>query len=284
MNDVQHTLTHRVERITPELAQAWLEFNTINRPLREIKARSFAHDMATGDWELNGETIKFADDGSLIDGQHRLTACVLSRTAFESLVVGALPVTAQASVDKGTARSFGDTLAFAGEVHTSVLAALLRRITSWESGVYIHNPRTVNPTESELLGKLAEHTGVRGSAAYGVSHSSQSGLNRSVMAFMHWLLTGVEPEEAVWFLDRVHDGAGLEAGHPVLALRERLRKERAEGLGGSRGTELVIALVILAWNMHGVNLRTSKILLPKGGLTNDSFPQPKKPRKPRGEG
>ena len=68
MNDVQ------LVEITPELAHEWLGFNTHNRNIRQRIVTAYAADMTGGDWQWNGESIKFAEDGTLLDGQHRLAA------------------------------------------------------------------------------------------------------------------------------------------------------------------------------------------------------------------
>lgn len=69
----------KTEMVTPEIAKAYLERNTENyRQLDEHRVSAYATDMETGRWELNGEAIKFKSDGTLADGQHRLSAIVKS--------------------------------------------------------------------------------------------------------------------------------------------------------------------------------------------------------------
>ena len=65
-----------VVMVTPELAAEWLTHNTHNRGLKPIAIKRFAEDMTTGDWQWNGESIRFAADGTLLDGQNRLHAIV----------------------------------------------------------------------------------------------------------------------------------------------------------------------------------------------------------------
>lgn len=64
--------------ITPQVAQMMLEHNTHNRNLTESRAQAYARDMASGNWRYTGEGIKFGPDGTLLDGQTRLRAIVLS--------------------------------------------------------------------------------------------------------------------------------------------------------------------------------------------------------------
>lgn len=65
-----------IQEITPQKARTMLEMNTRNfRDVRPFRVDQYAKMMAEGRWELNGETIKIADN-YLIDGQHRLLAAI----------------------------------------------------------------------------------------------------------------------------------------------------------------------------------------------------------------
>lgn len=75
-------------------------------------------------------------------------------------------------------------------------------------------------------------------------------------------------------MDRVADGAELPTGHPMLALSERIRRER-EGNHGRLTTEISLALLITAWNAYRAGRSLQKAQLPKGGLNNDTFPTPR---------
>lgn len=76
-----------VIEITPEVARVYLKQNTNNRNLIKRKLAQYAKDMKEGRWVLNGEPIQFDDSGELINGQHRLNACIRSNSAFTTLVV-----------------------------------------------------------------------------------------------------------------------------------------------------------------------------------------------------
>lgn len=60
------------------MAETWLSRNSNNRNLRGQVIASYARDMKSGAWVLNGETVKIASNGQLLDGQHRLNAVVES--------------------------------------------------------------------------------------------------------------------------------------------------------------------------------------------------------------
>lgn len=63
--------------VSPATAERWLAKNTANyRALSADKVAMYASDMKNGEWKNNGETIKFYEDGTLFDGQHRLAGVV----------------------------------------------------------------------------------------------------------------------------------------------------------------------------------------------------------------
>jgi hypothetical protein len=70
--------------VTPELAKQWLEANTHNRPLSEELVIAYMVDMLDGRWQYNGDAIRFDHTGRLIDGQHRLHACIEAGVPFET--------------------------------------------------------------------------------------------------------------------------------------------------------------------------------------------------------
>ena len=76
------------ERITPETAQKYLEKNTNNyRKMNLTRVSCYATDMKAGKWQYNGEGIKFAKNGILLDGQHRLAAIVKAGVPVDMLVI-----------------------------------------------------------------------------------------------------------------------------------------------------------------------------------------------------
>lgn len=77
-----------MEKITPAKAVEYLKANKNNyRKLSRAKVNLYAKDMADGNWQVNGETVVFAKDGTLKDGQHRLAAIAQSGKTIELAVV-----------------------------------------------------------------------------------------------------------------------------------------------------------------------------------------------------
>lgn len=97
-------LKFNVEVITPSVAAAYLEHNTDNRRRNKGKIAFYADMMSNGEWEVNGESIKFAPNGRLLDGQHRLMACVQANVPFETVVIRDIEEKVFDTLDQGWTR------------------------------------------------------------------------------------------------------------------------------------------------------------------------------------
>lgn len=96
----------KLETITPKKAKEWLEKrNTYNRAMRPSWVATLVGYIKAGKWKMTGDSIKFAKDGTLLDGQHRLAACVESGVAIQSLVVYGLEEDMYAWLDQGKPRT-----------------------------------------------------------------------------------------------------------------------------------------------------------------------------------
>lgn len=122
------TLHYSTEFITPQAAQEMLAHNTMNRPANKTQVEFYADTMKRGEWELNGETIKFAKDGTLLDGQHRLMAVVKANIPAPFVVVRGLDKEVFKTMDVGKKRTDGDILNVAGVRNGNLVAAIIRRV------------------------------------------------------------------------------------------------------------------------------------------------------------
>lgn len=113
--------------ITPIMASEYLERNVFNRNLKSIVVDSYARDMRNGKWALNGDTIRFDENGTLIDGQHRLAACIKAGVPFETFVVTGLPHSVFDTIDNGATRTGGDIFKLNEVPSSNNVAATVRR-------------------------------------------------------------------------------------------------------------------------------------------------------------
>lgn len=260
-----------VVTVTPEIAERWLGKNTRNRHARASVVSGYARDMKAGNWVLNGESIKFAQDGTLLDGQHRLLAVVAAGVSVQILVVRGIPNEAMPTVDTGARRKFSDVLTIDGGSNTSALAAIVRRAVMWEAGQRT-NTGKIKPTNSEMMEFLTECPEIVHSAEIASKLASRTLLPASVLGLAHWLFSDIDPDQATFFIARVID-EDVPTGHPARTLHRRIVNLRING--GRVNESEALALTIRAWNAYRAGETPRKFQMPKGGLTNDNFPVPR---------
>ena len=78
-------IEQKVFKVTPAHAEKWLEMNTGNRRIRPSHVRHLANQMEQGRWMLSPEPIVFSPR-RLLDGQHRLSAVLMSGCTIEASV------------------------------------------------------------------------------------------------------------------------------------------------------------------------------------------------------
>lgn len=122
---MSNQLISRVETITPVLAEEYLRHNTKNRQLRKNLVSFYAEQMRKGQWMLNGESIVFSEDGTLVDGQHRLAAVVEANLNVEMLVVKNVSPDSFATIDSGATRKIADTFYVKGIPNATHVASII---------------------------------------------------------------------------------------------------------------------------------------------------------------
>ena len=111
--------------ITPEMAEKMLEKNIANRKVNQANVNRIAADMTTGNYKVNGETIKISSAGEIIDGQHRLLACVKSGMPFDTYIVYNVEREAVGTIDMGKGRSVADSLNVMGcNIKSGIIPAM----------------------------------------------------------------------------------------------------------------------------------------------------------------
>lgn len=247
-------------KVSPMQAETWLQQNTGNRNLPHRLVDDLARAMANGQWALNGESVKRAQDGTLLDGQHRLEAIVKAGVTVEMLVIEDLDPSAQDTMDTGRKRTAADQLAIHGHSNTNVLSAVAKRIWMWEQG----NHKFANftqPSTLEILALVAERPSLHRSAEIGMRvNNAYPPAGATVTGVAHQILLGIHEGDCAEFFAQLETGAHLDEGSPVLALRTRLMKDRVhqKRVPIQQG----VAIYFRAWNAMRENRTLGQIIQP----------------------
>lgn len=259
--------------ITPELARTWLGFNTHNRNVRQRVVLAYAADMAGGHWRWNGESVKFAADGTLLDGQHRLSAIVEADRTIPMLVVRGLENDAQETVDGGAKRKFADVLKLRGEPVAVALASIVRRVTMWESGMRRSEGPAYAPTNAQMVQTLEKYPWLREVATSSVNIATHCGMPASVLGLGWWLFAQLDDGSDVqFFFERLADGQDLLRGDPIYELRKAINNSRS--VRGERSVTYLTAILIKAWNAYRDGTKVGQLAFRPGGSRPERFPEP----------
>jgi len=271
------TVVADIVMVTPDMAENWLVDNTVNyRRLDEKRAVRLGVVMERGDWEFNGASIKFGSDGRLRDGQHRLLACTLSGTPFETLVLWGIDEDVE--LDRGKRRNLADELRRMGVVNPTATATLLQHL--WRLK---HNSPTVKTVQDNkvMLRFYAHHDSefIHGAVLQGDRARSVSGGGRAVLGATWAYLHSVGNTELVdEFWEAFCTGVGIvEVDDPISKLRQWFMRQRA--LSKNQRTQdkaYPAALTIKAWNKWVSGESCTLLRWARYGRGAEPFPTPMK--------
>lgn len=263
---MKHDPTPQWETITPARAEEILAKNTCNRPIKWNYVRRLADAMRDGLWFANGETIKLNGD-VLLDGQHRLLACVDSGAAFRSLVVSGLSKEAFSTIDAGIHRGGSDTLAVLGYKNTSALSAAVQIVDRYFTG-NLWTQRATVYTNDEIAELVTKYPGVQDLVARGTLRPKF--FSRSRLAALLYLFSMSDEQLAETFVAKVVTGLGVTSDDPAFHLRERLIRN---SLGKEKLSHTYLtALFIKAWNAARSGRPCRVLKFTESGPNAEEFP------------
>lgn len=260
--------------ITPRDAEQLLAHNTHNRNINQRRVEQFARALDRGEWIENGEAIKIAQDGTLLDGQHRVHAILEADIAMRTLVISGLPSQAQETMDQGRARKLGDILKLRNEIHAAMLAAALRALDRYIKEGRIGESGSNSPASAqELLELLGEHPHLRVSVQYinAISQRLPGRLGTGATAALHYLFSSVDGAEAEEFFELISHGEGLRRGNPIWFYRERIIRELKGGANKIRPT-VRYALMVKTFNQWRAGVQMQQLSWRPGGIAREPFP------------
>lgn len=240
--------------ITPKHAQHWLDTsNSNNRPMRENYANKMSEDMVAGKWKVNGEAIQISKTGQILDGQHRLKACVIANLPFKSLVVFDLEDDVYETIDIGRTRSLSNFLHRNHKASAIRLGSVIRSVYLWKIDKLdqLKNSKYA-PTIQQHLQTLEQHPFIEESVAFVSKRSLTMILQASISGLLHFAACEKgEQKQIETFLERLASGIGLSTEEAVFHLRNNLLKQKNLSRGQNRPANIwYFAMAIKAWNLH----------------------------------
>ena len=237
----------KLEQITPDVAKTWLEKNTGNyRNLNPQRIVRYASEMFNGNWDFNGETIKFDRSGKLVDGQHRLHAIVRSGATVPALVVRGIQF--DDNIDTGRARGLNSVIAKHGMKNAAKLSPTYRNyktiLSACKNRKWSPLTLSINASVNELLGMHEELNGLLKRCEPFKLFFIDTRLAACLKIF-----SGIDYELTNRFISALADDAQLEKGDPVLALKTAMTHAVLKAKARP-SCKWETAMIIKAWNLY----------------------------------
>lgn len=279
-NDIPQSsdLKYKAVMLTPRMAKELLARNTHNRKIAQTRVSIWAEAMKRGEWTLNGQPIVIAKDGTVLDGQHRLLACVQSGVTIPAIIIKGVEQDAQYTMDTGKARTLSDVLSLKGEKNATNLAAIITGLVRYEkyTPVTAFGSGSSYPvTNGECLEYLRQHPEVRDTVNIVKPASRNAYISQKCLGILYTKFNEAGPYYSDDFLNYLASGQDLPAGHPILTLRNALQRIH-DSIHGKPNYIFIAAITIKTWNAY-INGKSMKQLKFRLGGAKETFPTIEKP-------
>lgn len=176
-----HDKIMRWTEITPEMAAEMLKkANPQNRNVLQRVKKMYAADMKANNWNgWNCDTIKISEDGTIIDGHHRLSAIVESGCTVGMYVVYGIEMSAVKTLDRGKKRTTKDTVEMSGLPQRYCRVDVLNTA----KGVLLLALGKTYVSDSEVIGFIQEYGESLETAALITNHGQSKNKFKTAFAF-----------------------------------------------------------------------------------------------------
>ena len=261
--------------MTPKLAKQILkEFNVDNRPPSKVNLQKLTNEMKNGNWMFNGDTITFDYNGRQKNGQHRLMACIESGFSFPVIVVSGVEPESFMSMDIGRKRNGTDVLSIEGIKNSSAASSTVKTIHSFKNNRYGVNisSHSNSLTNTEIFDKYNEFnlsnpktsTPLDDAIKYGLKMTKRGEclLVPSIVSTFHYLLTSIDYDKGLSFMEQLCLGYGIDKGSPIQSLRTKITKTKTDKNYKLTQSEL-IRNIVYGWQKFKNGEECKNIRLPE---------------------
>lgn len=218
--------TLKIETITPAYARELLAQGYKNRKLNQNKILEYAVQIEKGKWSPSASKIDIDEKGKLINGNHRLEACILANKPFETLVHRGVPTTDRDVIDTGEKRKLTDLLTmYTNRQNVINYTACLNKCIDLLVRKSFNRPR-LQTLDAYEKWKPVFNEGVEYVLGQTLTHS---GNKAWVMRFRNGYITGAfafaygrNPAATKKFLNQVLYGENINAKDPSYTVRNMI--------------------------------------------------------------
>jgi hypothetical protein len=261
--------------ITCDLAREIIRFQGENRQLRKHVVKKFANLIRSGRFGLTHQGIAFNVLGVLIDGQHRLNACVETGRSIFVLVAFNMPEESYLRVDRGTNRSAGDDLITMGLETTTAqgnrFAAAARVVAAVDKGFDPTLSDTGSFAETfEMPGIKERHPKLADTVGWARLVLARSSVKYPPAGFagLLTLMREVDDRKAMGLAERMTIGVPRSVEDPANLIRNAQAAGRGKSTAGAARAAFMYRFV-RAWNHEHAGTTATRL---HSGNEGSGFP------------
>lgn len=250
-----------IETITPEQAAKLLENNIENRRISNRRVQALVRLIKEGRFVLNGDAIRVAWNGKLLDGQHRLLAIIEAGEAVRTLVVRGLDPQVFKTIDQGKQRTGGDLFYICGVSNPGVVSAAMTILLQYDNRLIVGSTGPTNtPSNLDKVDHFDKEPSIEHDVAEVVQKGIKEIVSSSVYAGLHCIFCRYDRQAARRMLAIVAGEPSRHANNPAILLRYRLMDIKREDKYKPHRMA-ICGLIISAWNMF-MDGKTGKLEMP----------------------
>ncbi len=238
--------------ISPAYANELLEKNTTNRKPNKDFVFRYANDMKENRWnEGTADTIKIANDGTIIDGQHRLMAVVMSKKPIYFLVAKGVEKSVMSVIDTGKSRNATDVFAINQIDNYNKIPSIISLYESIKMGHSYSTSTSKRSLTNDVLLTLYnknpmywQDVAKKTSRWYKMFSKI---IQPSVIGGMYSVFYDIDPDMAESFFDMLTTGIDVN-NKSIIMLRNKLIQDKTSVR--KMRHSIKIALIIKVWNFY----------------------------------
>ena len=256
--------------ITPEIAQKLLD----NTDMRIQRSKNWKHvkflckEMLSGNWALNGDAIRQDVDGNIIDGQHRLDACIRSKVSIDTLFVKGLPTQSITTIDIGSrTRKFSDILEMTRKQKFKYASSISS--TAKFVNMFNHNRIAVTGSEkhyrsalsgNDFLRWLDENPEIFESVSNSMRMRSNGDklIKANVFCGLKYIFDKLNLEKSNLFFQQLSDGVGLKSTDTIYTLRKKIISSKTSNTRINHKS--LVLMICRCWNAFVKGQSTNKAI------------------------
>ena len=258
-------ITAEVETISPNEARRLLDSTEgfQNRHVARVVVDRLTDQIRRGLFVINGETIIIGSDGKLMNGQHRLIAVSKADISIRTLVARGVDPDTFVTIDTGKARNVADAMLIAsnGELSSSTtmvraMASAARHIVATDKDNRVNYTDLGLVSNADCVELMLSDDDFIDDAVYIAQHRKWPVPPSCLIYIRYMTRAGFSNEIDDGFLGPLQTGVNLHAGHPVLALRNRVLHPDPKKRPAPR---YLLPIAIRTWNAFAAGKILSKV-------------------------